>query len=141
MGARGTYAHDICGDLPNWAVGWVDWNAFLDVKGGPNWAKNVVDAPIILDNARGDRFFKNPMFYALQHFSAFVPPGSVRIHVESTSPSSGSYGMRRLSASRRCTAIVVLNRGAQLSASTSYTIELPGKRFVNMDVPPPLFRH
>eukprot|EP00949_MAST-11_sp_MAST-11-sp1_P003135 g3135.t1 len=137
-----TYAHDICGDLLNWAVGWVDWNAFLDVKGGPNWAKNVVDAPIILDTARGDRFFKNPMFYALQHFSAFVPPGSVRIHVESTSSSSLQAPMECVGFRRPdgALAIVVLNRGAQLSASTSYTIELPGKRFVNMDVPPHSFQ-
>ena len=137
-----TYAHDICGDLLNWAVGWVDWNAFLDVKGGPNWAKNVVDAPIILDTARGDRFFKNPMFYALQHFSAFVPPGSVRIHVESTSSSPLQAPMECVGFRRPdgALAIVVLNRGAQLSATTSYTIELPGKRFVNMDVPPHSFQ-
>ena len=32
-----TYAHDILGDLNSFAVGWTDWNAFLDLKGGPNW--------------------------------------------------------------------------------------------------------
>ena len=37
-----TYAHDILQDLNHWAVGWTDWNAVLNMRGGPNWAGNVV---------------------------------------------------------------------------------------------------
>ena len=55
-----TYAHDIAGDLNNYAIGWTDWNAFLDVKGGPNWAKNECDSPIILDTENKTRFYKQP---------------------------------------------------------------------------------
>jgi glucosylceramidase len=33
-GRAETYAHDILGDLLNYAEGWTDWNAFLDEKGG-----------------------------------------------------------------------------------------------------------
>ena len=69
-----TYAHDVLGDLNNWAVGWTDWNAFLDLSGGPNWAKNVVDSPILLDTKDTKTYYKNPMFYALAHFSAYIPP-------------------------------------------------------------------
>ncbi|XP_042894163.1 lysosomal acid glucosylceramidase-like [Penaeus japonicus] len=56
----------------------VDWNLALDTTGGPNWAANRVDAPIIV-NATADEFYKQPMFYALGHFSKFVPGGSVHV--------------------------------------------------------------
>lgn len=52
----------------------------MDKKGGPNWIDNFVDAPIIV-NPETDEFFKQPMYYALKHFSRFVERGSVRIHV------------------------------------------------------------
>ncbi len=41
------YAHNIIGDLNNFANGWMDWNILLDEKGGPNHSKNYCDAPII----------------------------------------------------------------------------------------------
>lgn len=72
------YVEDIIQNLSNWVVGWIDWNLALDSEGKPNWAKNYVDAPIIV-NAMEDEFYKNPMFYALGHFSKFVPRGSRRI--------------------------------------------------------------
>ncbi|KAI1716646.1 glycosyl hydrolase family 30 TIM-barrel domain-containing protein [Ditylenchus destructor] len=72
------YAYDILQNLRNWVVGWTDWNMALDLQGGPNWVGNFVDAPILV-NATADQFIKQPMFYALAHFSRFVPPGSLRI--------------------------------------------------------------
>ncbi|KAJ8869053.1 hypothetical protein PR048_030608 [Dryococelus australis] len=71
----------------NWVTGWVDWNMVLDLNGGPNWVNNLVDAPVIV-NATADEFYKQPMFYALAHFAKFVPPGSVRIGLE-TGQASG----------------------------------------------------
>lgn len=62
-------------------VGWVDWNMALDLKGGPNWAKNHIDSAVIV-NTTADEFYKQPMFYALGHFSKFLPEGSVRIGIE-----------------------------------------------------------
>ncbi|CAN7939571.1 unnamed protein product, partial [Ixodes hexagonus] len=62
------YAHDILEDLLHWTTGWVDWNLALDLMGGPNWVKNFVDSPIIV-NATGREFYKQPMYYALAHFS------------------------------------------------------------------------
>lgn len=72
------YAHDIIQDLLHWTVGWVDWNLALNPIGGPNWAKNFVDSPIIV-NVTSKEFYKQPMYYALAHFSKLLPPGSVRI--------------------------------------------------------------
>lgn len=73
-----TYAADIIDDLQRWGCGWVDWNMALDLGGGPNWANNFVDSPVIV-NATANEFYKNPMFYALGHFSKFLTHGSVRV--------------------------------------------------------------
>ncbi|XP_039276894.1 lysosomal acid glucosylceramidase [Nilaparvata lugens] len=58
--------------------GWIDWNMALDLSGGPNWVNNVVDSPVVV-NASGDEFYKQPMFYALGHFSKFIGSCAVRI--------------------------------------------------------------
>ncbi|XP_075747632.1 lysosomal acid glucosylceramidase isoform X2 [Rhipicephalus microplus] len=65
-------------DLNHWASGWTDWNLALDTGGGPNWANNFVDSPLIV-NVTANEFYKQPTYYALAHFSKFLPRGSVRI--------------------------------------------------------------
>lgn len=50
----------------------------LDETGGPTYIDNNVDSPIIV-NATGDEFYKQPTYYAIGHFSKFVPRGSVKI--------------------------------------------------------------
>ncbi|KAK6036487.1 hypothetical protein COOONC_26008 [Cooperia oncophora] len=59
------------------------------MQGGPNWVKNFVDSPIIVDATKVE-FYKQPMWYALGHFSKFVRPDSHRIlsKFDSTSHSS-----------------------------------------------------
>ena len=74
------YVLSIIEYLNHWAVGWVDWNIALDKQGGPNWIENYVDSPIIV-NPETDEFYKQPMYYALTHFSRFVPTGSIRISI------------------------------------------------------------
>lgn len=69
--------------MNHWSVGWVDWNLVLDKTGGPNVINNFVDAPIIV-NAETDEFYKQPMYYALQHVSKFVPRDSERISITDT---------------------------------------------------------
>ena len=69
------YFTDILQDLEHGVSGWVDWNMALDMQGGPNWVNNFADSPIIV-NAERDEFYKQPMFYAMAHFSKFVTPGS-----------------------------------------------------------------
>nr|CAD7260895.1 unnamed protein product [Timema shepardi] len=82
-----SYVTSIIEVTNHWVTGWVDWNLALDPDGGPNWAKNPVDSSIIV-NATADEFYKQPMFYALAHFSKFVPPGSVRISLETENNSN-----------------------------------------------------
>lgn len=74
------YASDIIEDLNRETNGWIDWNLALNLKGGPNWSGNFVDSPILVDS-KNDLFYKQPMYYALAHFSRLFRPGSVRVGV------------------------------------------------------------
>ncbi|OAD60321.1 Glucosylceramidase, partial [Eufriesea mexicana] len=74
------YISSIIQYMNHWGVGWVDWNIVLDQSGGPSWNKNYVDAAIIV-NAEKDEFYKQPMYYAMKHFSRFVERGSVRVSI------------------------------------------------------------
>lgn len=68
-------------------VGWIDWNLCLNDHGGPNWVDNFVDAPILVYGDK-DEFIKQPIFYALGHFSKFIPRGSRRVRVDKRSLAS-----------------------------------------------------
>lgn len=81
------YAADILQDFNHWVSGWTDWNLALDAEGGPNWANNFVDSPIIV-NASAQEFYKQPMYYALGHFSKALPRGSVKIDSQLQQPGS-----------------------------------------------------
>ncbi|KAI3415484.1 hypothetical protein GPALN_005087 [Globodera pallida] len=84
------YGRDIIGDLQNWATGWIDWNLFLNQNGGPNFVNNFIDAAIIV-NAKNDEFYKQPTFYAVAHFSRFIPPQSERIDATFETPTLLEY--------------------------------------------------
>ncbi|XP_066590682.1 lysosomal acid glucosylceramidase-like isoform X2 [Prorops nasuta] len=71
---------DILQNINYWATGWVDWNLVLDQQGGPNWIQNYVDASIII-NPENDEFYKQPMYYAIKHYSRFIDRGSKRIKI------------------------------------------------------------
>lgn len=76
------YALSIIGDLLVGATGWTDWNLLLDLQGGPNWIQNFVDSPIIANTTNRNVFYKNPMYYAMGHFSKFLPRDSLRIELK-----------------------------------------------------------
>ncbi|XP_015789117.1 putative glucosylceramidase 4 [Tetranychus urticae] len=71
--------------MNHWSSGWVDWNLALDMIGGPNWVSNFADAAIIV-NAEKQEYYKQPMYYALAHFSKFLKPGSTRLGFKVTNP-------------------------------------------------------
>lgn len=70
--------------MNHWLQGWIEWNLALDLKGGPAWVPNYLDAPIVVNNTK-DEFYKQPKFYAIGHFSKFIPRGSERINLTQTS--------------------------------------------------------
>lgn len=69
--------------MNNWVTGWMDWNLALNTEGGPTYVGNYVDAPIIV-NKTADEFYKQPMFYAMGHFSKFIRPNSIRVYSKNT---------------------------------------------------------
>ncbi|WKY03690.1 hypothetical protein Q1695_005001 [Nippostrongylus brasiliensis] len=109
------YAADIITNLNNFVAGWTDWNMCLDLKGGPTWVGNYVDSPVIV-NAAADEFYKQPMFYAMGHFSKFFKPGSVRI---STTVAGPSQVLAAAVAFKGRTAMTLLNR---LSSATTVSV-------------------
>lgn len=60
--------------------GYIDWNIILDAHGGPNYVNNIVDA-FIIANDDFTEIYKQPLFYAVAHFSKFVVPNSKRIDI------------------------------------------------------------
>lgn len=62
-------------------IGWVDYNLVLDSTGGPSHYNIHSPAPIILSKDEKS-FKKTPYYYALGHFSKFIIPGSVRLHLD-----------------------------------------------------------
>lgn len=66
----------------------------LDPIGGPNYVANYVDSPIIT-NATSGEIYKQPMFYAIGHFSRFITEGSIRIDVTGTNAMVKSIGFIR----------------------------------------------
>lgn len=72
------YAHDILGNLNAGISAYLDWNLFLDEKGGPNHVGNFCAAPIMC-NAGEDSYEKRLTYYYIGHFSRYVEPGAVRI--------------------------------------------------------------
>ncbi|KAM3959509.1 lysosomal acid glucosylceramidase-like [Aphomia sociella] len=81
------YIKDIMEDLNYNLVGWLDWNMCLNEDGGPTYVGNYIDAPIIV-YPEEKQFVKQPMYYALGHFSKFLPRGSKRIDAKANIPGS-----------------------------------------------------
>ncbi|KAH8281150.1 hypothetical protein KR054_012512, partial [Drosophila jambulina] len=73
------YSRDYLANIKLGFHGWIDWNICLNEAGGPNYVDNTVDAPVIVNTTTFDEFYKQPMFYAIGHFSKLVPEGSLRI--------------------------------------------------------------
>lgn len=81
-------------DLQHSVNGWIDWNLWLDETGGPNYVNNTVDAPIVV-NATKNEAYKQPIFYAIGHFSKFIKEDSVRVETKSSSSLVDVVGFKR----------------------------------------------
>ncbi|MDF2538674.1 MAG: glycoside hydrolase family 30 [Herbinix sp.] len=72
------YAHDIIGNLNAGMTGFLDWNIYLDEKGGPNHVNNFCDAPIMI-NTKEDSFEVHLSYDYIGHFSRYIKKGAKRI--------------------------------------------------------------
>ncbi|XP_012218749.1 lysosomal acid glucosylceramidase-like [Linepithema humile] len=73
-----SYAADIIQNFQHSLNAYVDFNLVLNEHGGPNWSGKFADAAIIVAPEH-DEFYKQPNYYAMAHFSSFVPRNSRRI--------------------------------------------------------------
>ncbi|CAG4933580.1 unnamed protein product [Colias eurytheme] len=129
-GRANGYITDIMEDLNHHVVGWIDWNMCLNTQGGPNWVSNFVDSPIIISDDKQE-FYKQPMFYAMGHFSKFIPRGSIRIEVTKNKSSCRKPIQHVAFLTPRNTTVVVLaNRGNQRSVKVTCQGDT---MFVNMN--------
>lgn len=128
-----SYASNIIEDVNHWSTGWVDWNMALDMGGGPNWANNFVDSPIIVNEESGE-FYKQPMFYAMGHFSKFVDPGDQLL------PSSVSGGSEHIKSvafehygpTDHACVVVLLNTGEN---EETLSVDVEDEEYVNFVMP------
>merc|ERR1711974_457953 len=69
------YIFTIMEDLNGNSSAFIDWNMVLDSHGGPSWVGKYAHSAIHTDADDNDVFYKNPIFYAIGHFSRFIEPG------------------------------------------------------------------
>lgn len=132
------YFYDIMQDLKHGVTGWVDWNMALNMQGGPNWENNRADSPIIV-NAEKDEFYKQPMFYAMGHFSKFVEPGMKLLHHEANVTEGSGVEALFFIRDDRFVVANFLNINEEemnitvsdpLTAMNNFNFEIPPKSFV-----------
>ncbi|XP_045157002.2 lysosomal acid glucosylceramidase-like [Mercenaria mercenaria] len=131
------YFMDILQDIEHGVSGWVDWNMALDMQGGPNWQNNLADSPVIV-NAQTDEFYKQPMFYAMGHFSKFARPGS-KVISHSTNVTADS-SLKAIFFTREDDSIAANFVNTNDTESFDITItdyRVPG--YLNYEIPPKTF--
>ncbi|KAJ8912279.1 hypothetical protein NQ315_016777 [Exocentrus adspersus] len=96
--------------------GWMDWNMALSLSGGPTYIGYESDSPILI-NATSQEFYKQPMFYAMGHFSKFVVPGSVRLNLIHNIEEKEAIKAMAFLRPDRSIAVLIFN-----NATTSFTL-------------------
>ena len=71
------YLDDIIKDINNGGNGYIDWNIFLDYRGGPTDKRNFCKSLVILDE--NNHYKVTPIYYYLGHISKYFTPGSIII--------------------------------------------------------------
>jgi glucosylceramidase len=102
------YAHDMIGNLNAGMNTFLDWNMYLDEKGGPNHVSNFCGAPIMLDGKGG--FEKHVSYYYIGQFSRYIQPGAVRIGHSQYTDKLEATAVRNPDGTL---AVVMLNRSAE----------------------------
>ena len=96
--------------MNHWVTGWVDWNIALDMEGGPRWnEKRGFGSPILID-PKVKEYYKEPIFYAMGHFSKFIPPDSVRVGMKLTPANDTNLWITTFKTPDNAIAVVVLNQ-------------------------------
>ena len=103
------YAHHMINDFNNYSTGFIDWNLYLDEKGGINHVNNFCEAPIMIDK-ENQKIIYNASYYYIGHFSKFVNKGARRIlsTVINDNNTIEAVGFKNLNGE---IVVIVLNKG------------------------------
>lgn len=63
-------------NLKKEVTGYLDKNLMLDYQGGPSFISGDFSDASIVINTDYTEFYKQPTYYAMAHFSKFLPPGA-----------------------------------------------------------------
>ncbi len=108
------YAHDIIGNFNSGMNAYLDWNVYLDEKGGPNHVGNFCDAPVMCSTAE-DEIDVKLSYYYIGHFSRFIRPGAKRLLVSRYTEDIETVGFVNPDGGK---VLVLLNRTEQPKAFT-----------------------
>ena len=73
------------------------------------------------------------MYYYLGHFSAFIPPGSVRVQTISSGPSP--LEITAWETPDNDIVMVALNKDETVFGARKYQIYVPSRGYINVDMP------
>lgn len=108
------YAHDMIGNFNAGMNAYLDWNIYLDEKGGPNHVENFCDAPVMCDT-KADTIDVKLSYYYIGHFSRFIRPGAKRMLVSRYTGDIETAGFVNPDGGR---VLVLLNRTEQPKSFT-----------------------
>ena len=101
------YLSELINGINHGLDAFIDWNMFLDYKGGPNYKHNNCKSPIILDK-REDRYIKTPIYYYLKHIGV-----ANMANVVATSSFERRCDIKVVALKNDKTYITILNTGEQ----------------------------
>ncbi|KOB67455.1 Glucosylceramidase [Operophtera brumata] len=108
-------------------------------EGGPNWDKNFVDSPITVFPEHNE-FHKQPMYYAMGHFSKFIPRGSKIIRRVQTKSMFTSFESVAVLTPESTVVVVMYNTGSARTVNVKLgnkvaSIHCPGAAVITVELP------
>ena len=116
-----------------WARGVIYWNLALDENHGPHFGGCDLCKGVVTIDSKTGEVSRNDEYYALAHFSRFVPPGAVRVKSTDTDADKGIANVAFYNDADGSLVLVVVNsRVAERLVSvaegqTRFEYRMPGR--------------
>jgi len=116
-----------------WARGVIYWNLALDEAHGPHFGGCDLCKGVVTIDSRTGAVTRNDEYYALAHFSRFVPPGAVRVKSTDTDAEKGFANVAFLNEAEGTLVLIVVNTHATprtisvAEGQTRFEYAMPGR--------------
>ena len=116
-----------------WARGVIYWNLALDEAHGPHFGGCDLCKGVVTIDSRTGAVTRNDEYYALAHFSRFVPPGAVRVKSTDTDAEKGFANVAFLNEADGTLVLIVVNTHATprtisvAEGQTRFEYAMPGR--------------